>query len=68
MSTVPIHLDLTNVDVTIAYSPTELLPPTMMQIFCLEQISPFYKFHLHVKRYDINDVPLLTTSLTIVAP
>jgi hypothetical protein len=67
MSTVPILLGMTNVDVTIAYSPMDLLPPTMMQIFCLTQISPFFKFHIHVKRYHMNDVPLLTTSLMIVA-
>lgn len=44
------------VDFTVAYHPTDLLPPTMLQIFSLSRISPFYKFHVHVRRYDITDV------------
>jgi hypothetical protein len=42
---------------TIAYSPMELLSPDLLQIFSLKEISPFYKFHVHVKRYNMDDVP-----------
>jgi lysophosphatidic acid acyltransferase/lysophosphatidylinositol acyltransferase len=47
-------------DFTVAYYPTDLIPPTMLQIFCLPRISPFYRFHVHVRRFDIMDVLNLT--------
>jgi hypothetical protein len=44
------------IDFTVAYYPTDLIPPTMLQIFCLPRISPFYKIHVHIRRFDIIDV------------
>lgn len=48
---------LADLDLTIAYSPMELLPPDLLQIFCFKEISPLYKFHVHVRRYNMDDVP-----------
>ena len=45
-----------SVDMTISYYPTNMIPPTLLQIFSLPQISPLYRFHVHVKRYDMSDV------------
>jgi len=50
-------------DLTIAYYPMTIKPPTMLQIFCLKTISPFYKFHVHVRRYDIDELPRGTQEL-----
>src|SRR2546423_7090896 len=47
-------------DFTVAYYPTDLIPPTVLQIFCLPRISPFYKFHVHVRRFNIIDVLYLS--------
>ena len=44
------------VDITIAYYPTTEIPPTLYQIFCLPSISPYYKFHVHVRRYQMKEV------------
>jgi hypothetical protein len=33
-----------------------LAPPTLLQIFCLPTVSPPYAFHVHVRRYAIQDV------------
>jgi len=44
-------------DLTIAYYPMTIQPPTLLQIFCLKTIAPFHKFHIHVRRYDINELP-----------
>jgi len=46
----------TDVDMTIAYYPMEWSPPTVLQIFCLDRITPPYKFHVHLRRYEIDDV------------
>jgi len=49
-------------DLTIAYYPTSLIPPTLLQIFSLNTISPFYKVHVHIRKYEINQVVTSITS------
>src|SRR5208282_4953210 len=63
LSTVQMSLSSTDhEDVTIAYYPPAWHPPTLFQIFCLKRISPEYKFHVHVRRYSIEDVYALCNS------
>jgi Acyltransferase C-terminus len=52
------------VDLTIAYYPMDLLPPALFQIFCLSRISPAYKFHVHVRKYDLDALPLESDELS----
>ena len=61
------RLSRLTIDLTIAYNPMDVPPPNMVQIFCLKRISPYYQFHVHVRRYDIDDVDLLHIVLTVVA-
>src|SRR5277367_1827066 len=46
------------IDITIAYHPVTEIPPTLYRIFSLPTISPYYKFHDHVRRYEIKEVSL----------
>jgi hypothetical protein len=64
---VPSDMNLIGVDITIAYYPTNMFPPSPFQIFSLSTISPFYKFHICVKRYDMDDVRRLEIDLIVVA-
>jgi len=50
-------------DLTIAYHPTTEIPPTLYQIFSLPNISPYYKFHVHVRRYEMKELPDTTEGL-----
>ena len=42
-------------DLTIAYYPMDKSPPSPLGTFCFN-MSPYYKFHVHIRRYDIDDV------------
>ena len=53
-------------DLTIAYHPMNVAPPTLIQIFSVKEISPYYKFHIHIRRYDIDEVVPRKAHLTIV--